>query len=123
MGWWVIRDHGWCRRSRAWHHNEATRGTIVVAAWGKNPRRTAGVGRGATGGSNPEGTFEAGRQDTMVEGPTWVSWVPMVKTIEPNSQRKSRSVRFGEAARGKLSPSKTRCRETIRQFVERSRQR
>jgi hypothetical protein len=47
----------------------------------------------------------------------------MVKTVGPDSQRKSRSVRLGEAASGKLFSSKTTCHETIRQFVERSRQR
>jgi hypothetical protein len=46
----------------------------------------------------------------------------MVETVGPDSQRKSRPVRMGEAASGKLSSSKTTCREMIRQFVERSRQ-
>jgi hypothetical protein len=46
-----------------------------------------------------------------------------VETMEPDSQRKSRLVGLGEAARGKLSSSKTTCRETIRRFVKRSRQR
>jgi hypothetical protein len=41
-----------------------------------------------------------------------------VETVKPNSQRKSRLVGLGEAARGKLSSSKTTCRETIRRFVE-----
>jgi hypothetical protein len=44
-----------------------------------------------------------------------------VETVGPDSQRKYRSVRLGEAASGKLSSSKTTCRETIRWFVERSR--
>jgi hypothetical protein len=34
--------------------------------------------------------------------------------VGPDSQRKSKSVRLGEAASGKLSSSKTTCRETIR---------
>jgi hypothetical protein len=41
-------------------------------------------------------------------------------TEEPNSQRKSRSVTWGEAVSGKLASSKTMCQETIRRFVERS---
>jgi hypothetical protein len=41
------------------------------------------------------------------------SRVPMVKIVEPDSKRKSRSVRLGEAANGKLSSSKTTYRETI----------
>jgi hypothetical protein len=36
----------------------------------------------------------------MVEVPAVVSRVPMVETVEPDSQRKSRSVGLGEAARG-----------------------
>jgi hypothetical protein len=79
------------------------------------------VGRGATSGSNPEGTSRAGRQGATVLAV--VSRVPTVEAVEPDSQRKSRSVGLGETARGKLSSSKTMCRETIRQFVERSRQR
>jgi hypothetical protein len=47
----------------------------------------------------------------------------MVETVGPDSQRKSRSIRLGEAGSGKLSSSKTTCRETIGRFVERSRQR
>jgi hypothetical protein len=31
----------------------------------------------------------------------------MVETVEPDSKRKSRSVRLGEVAKGKLSSSKT----------------
>jgi hypothetical protein len=52
-----------------------------------------------------------------------VNRVPMVETlVELDSQRKSGSVRLGEAASGKLSSPKTTCCETIRRFVERSRQ-
>jgi hypothetical protein len=47
----------------------------------------------------------------------------MVETMGPDSQRKSRLVRLGEAASGKLSSSKTTCDEMIRRFVERSRPR
>jgi hypothetical protein len=39
-------------------------------------------------------------------------------TEEPDSQRKSKTVRWGKAASGKLASSKTTCRETIRWFVE-----
>jgi hypothetical protein len=81
------------------------------------------VGRGATRGSKPEGTTGAGWQTAVVVEPARGSDVPMVETVEPESKRKSRSVRLGEAASGKLSSSKTTCRETIRQFVERLRQR
>jgi hypothetical protein len=62
-------------------------------------------------------------QAVVVVEPIGASRVPMVETVEPDSKRKSRSVRLGEAASGKLSSSKTTCREIIRQFVERSRQR
>jgi hypothetical protein len=51
-----------------------------------------------------------------------VSWVPMVETVGPDSQRKSKSVRLCEVASRKLFSSKTTCREMIRWFVERSRQ-
>jgi hypothetical protein len=44
----------------------------------------------------------------------------MVEIVEPDSKR---SVRLGEAAMEKLSSSKTTCQETIRRFVQRSRQR
>jgi hypothetical protein len=87
-------------------------GTAGGTARGRNPGGTARAGRGATGGSKTGG---AG-----VEVPTVVRWVPMVETVGPDSQIKSRSVRLGEAASGKLSSSKIACRETIRRFVERS---
>jgi hypothetical protein len=45
----------------------------------------------------------------------------MVETMGPDSQKKSRSVRLGETARGKLSSSKNTCREKIRWFDERLR--
>jgi hypothetical protein len=81
------------------------------------------VGRGATRGSKPEGTTGAGWQAVVVVEPTRGSLVPMVEIVEADSKRKSRSVILDEAASGKLSSSKTTCRETIRRFVERSRQR
>jgi hypothetical protein len=99
------------------------RGAAMVAARGRNHGGTAGAGRGATGGSKPGGNSGAGRQGVRVEVPAVVRWVPMVETMGPDSQRKFRLVRLGEAASGKLYSSKTTCRETIRQFVERSRQR
>jgi hypothetical protein len=95
----------------------------MVVAPGRNPRGTAGAGRGDTGGSKPRGISGVGRRGAEVEVPAVVRWVPMVETVGPDSQRKSRSVRLGEAASGKLSSSKTTCRETIRRFVERLRQR
>jgi hypothetical protein len=45
----------------------------------------------------------------------------MVEVMGLDSQRKSRLVRLGEAASGKLSSSKTICHQMIRRFVERSR--
>jgi hypothetical protein len=98
-------------------------GAAVVAARGKKPRGTAEAGRLAIGGSKPVGISGADRRSARGEVPAVVRWVPMVKTVGPDSQKISRSVRLGEAARRKLSSSKTTCRETIRQFVERSRQR
>jgi hypothetical protein len=98
-------------------------GATVVVARGRNPGGTAGVGRGATGGSKPRGISGAGRRGAGVEVPAVIRWVPMVETVGPDSQRKSRSVRLGEAESRKLPSSKTTCRETIRRFVERSRQR
>jgi hypothetical protein len=98
----------------------AARGSAVGAAQGRNPGRTVGAGRGATSGSNSGGTSGAGWQGATV--PAVVSRVSTMETVEPDSQRKSRLVELGEAARGKLSSSKTTCRETIRWFVERSRQ-
>jgi hypothetical protein len=50
----------------------AARGAAVVAARGRNPRGTTGVGRGATGGSKPEGISGAGRQGAEVEVPAVV---------------------------------------------------
>jgi hypothetical protein len=97
-------------------------GAAVVAARGRNPRGTARAGRGATVGSKPGGISGAGQRGARVEVPAVVRWVPMVESVGPDSQRKSKSVRLGEAASGKLSSSKTTCCETIRWFVERSRQ-
>jgi L-aminopeptidase/D-esterase-like protein len=94
----------------------------VVAARGRNPIGTVGAGRGATGDSKPRGISSAGRRGAGVKVPTVVRWIPMVETMGPDSQRKSRSVGLGEAASGKLSSSKTTCRETIKWFIERSRQ-
>jgi hypothetical protein len=98
-------------------------GAAVVAARGRKPRGTARAGRLTIGGSNPRGIFGASRRGAGGEVPAVVRWVPMVEIVGPDSQRKSRSIRLGEAARGKLSSSKTTCRDTIRRFVERSRQR
>jgi hypothetical protein len=78
-----------------------------VPLGGRNPGRTAGAGRGATSGSNHRGTSEAGWQGATVLAV--VSRVPTVETVEPDSQRKSRSAGLGEVARGKLSSSKTTC--------------
>jgi hypothetical protein len=64
-----------------------------------------GFGAGAGDDSLPLG--RPGDQETTV--PAVVSRVPTVETVEPDSQRKSRSVGLGEAARGKLSSSKTTC--------------
>jgi hypothetical protein len=97
-------------------------GAAMVAARGRKPGGTAGVGRLATGGSKPGGISGAGWWGARGEVPAVVRWVPMVEILRPNSQRKSMSVRLDEAVRGKLSSSKTTCREMIRRFVERSRQ-
>jgi hypothetical protein len=78
-------------------------GAAVVASRGRNPRGTAGAGRGATGGSKPEGIFVATRRGAGVEVLAVVRWVPMMETVGPDSQRKSRSVRMGEGVSGKLS--------------------
>jgi hypothetical protein len=86
-------------------------GAAVVAAWGRNPGGIAAAGRGATGGSKPRGISGAGRRGAGVVVPTVVRWVPMVQTMGPDSQRKSRSVRLSEATSGKLSSSKTTCRD------------
>jgi hypothetical protein len=85
----VIRDQSRRSRSHAW-----------CSSQGKNPGGTAEAGRGATGGSNPGGTSGASMQDIVVEVPVVVSWVPMVETVEPDSQRKSKSVGLGETASG-----------------------
>jgi L-aminopeptidase/D-esterase-like protein len=98
-------------------------GAVVVATRGRNPRGTVGAGRGATGGLKPGGIYGAGRWGAGVEVPAVVRWVPIVEAVGLNLQRKLRSVRLGEAASEKLSLSKTTYRETIRRFVERSRQR
>jgi hypothetical protein len=79
----------------------------MVASRGRKPGGTAGAGRLATGGSKPGGISGAGRRGAGGEVPAVVRWVPMVETVGPDSRRKSRSVRLGEAARGKLSSSKT----------------
>jgi hypothetical protein len=79
--------------------------TAVVAARGMKPGGMAGAGRLATGGLKPRGISGAGRCGVGGEVTTVVRWVPMVETVGPDSQRKSRPVRLGEAARGKLSSS------------------
>jgi hypothetical protein len=101
----------------------AARGVAVVATQSRNLGGTAGAGRGATGGSKTRGIFGAGRRGAGVEVPAMIRWGPKVEIVGPDSQRKSRLVRLGKIASGKLSSSKTICRETIRRFVERSRQR
>jgi hypothetical protein len=98
-------------------------GAAMVAAWGRKPGGTVRAGRLATGDSKPGGISGAGQWGAEGEGPAVVRWVPMVETVGPDSQRKSKSVRLGEPARGKLSSSETTCWETIRRFVERSKQR
>jgi hypothetical protein len=60
-------------------------GAAVVAARGRNSGGTAGVGRGATGGSKPGGISSAGRRGAGVEVPTVVRWVPMVEIVGPDS--------------------------------------
>jgi L-aminopeptidase/D-esterase-like protein len=92
----------------------------VVAARDRNPGGTTGAGRGATRGSKPGGISGTGRRGVGVEVPAVVRLIPMVETVGPDSQRKSRSVRLGETASEKLSSSKTTYRETISRFVERS---
>jgi hypothetical protein len=82
----------------------ATHGAAVGAARDRNPGGTVRAGRGATSGSSPGGTSGAGWQGATL--PAVVSRVPTVETVELDSQRKSRSVGFGEAVRGKLSSSK-----------------
>jgi hypothetical protein len=89
-------------------------GVAVVAVRSRNPGGTVMAGKGATGGSKPGGISGAGRWGAGVEVPVVVRWVPMVETVGADSQRKSRSVRLGEATSGKLSSSKITCRETIR---------
>jgi hypothetical protein len=100
----------------------ASCGVAVLAARGRNPGGTAGAGRGAIGGSKLGGIFGAGRQGVRVEVSVVVRWVPMMETVRPDSQRKSKLVGLVKAASRKLS-SETTCREMIRWFVERSRQR
>jgi hypothetical protein len=60
-----------------------------------------------TRGRNLEGTTGAGGQASAVGEPAIGSGVPMVGNGEPDSHKKSKSVRLDEAASGKLSSSKT----------------
>jgi hypothetical protein len=53
----------------------------MVAAWGRKPGGTVGVGRLATGGSKPGGISGAGRRGAGGEVPAVVRWVPMVETV------------------------------------------
>jgi hypothetical protein len=122
-GWWSGTLRRGLPRAARGVAGGVTRGAAVVAAQGRNPGGTAGSGRGATGGSKPGGVSGAGRRGVGVELPAVVRWVPMVETVEPDSQRKSRPVRLGEVVSGKLSSSKTICHEMIRRFFKRSRQR
>jgi hypothetical protein len=78
-------------------------GAAVVAARGKKPGGTAGVGKLATGGSKPRWISSAGQRGAGGEVLAVVRWVPMVEIVGPNSQRKSRLVRLDKTARGKLS--------------------
>jgi hypothetical protein len=98
-------------------------GTAMVAAQGRKPGGTVGAGRLATRGIKLGGISSAGRWGAGGEVPAVVRWVPMVKTVGPDSQRKYMLVRLGDVARGKLSSSKTTRRKMIRRFVERSRHR
>jgi hypothetical protein len=66
----------------------------VVVARGRKPGGTAGVGRLVTRDSKPGGISGAGRRGAGGEVPAVVRWVPMVETVGPDSQRKSRSVRL-----------------------------
>jgi hypothetical protein len=77
-------------------------GAAVVVAHNRNLGGTVGAGRGATGGSKPRGISGARRWGAEVEVPVVVRWVPMLETVGSDSQRKSRLVRLGEAASGKL---------------------
>jgi hypothetical protein len=81
-------------------------GAVVVATRGRKPGETARADRLATGGSKPGGISGAGRRGARGEVLAVVRWIPMVETVGPDSQRKSRSVRLSEATRGKLSSSK-----------------
>jgi hypothetical protein len=51
-------------------------GAVMLAARGRNPRGTARAGWGATGGSKPEGIFNATRRGAGVEVPIVVRWGP-----------------------------------------------
>jgi hypothetical protein len=64
---------------------------------------TRGIVVVATQGRNPGGTVSAVRLSAGVEVSAVVSQVPMVETMETDSQRKSRLVRLGEPVSGKLS--------------------
>jgi hypothetical protein len=92
-------------------------GVAMVVARGRKPGGTTRAGRLATGGSKFGGISGAGWRGAGGEVLAVVRCVPMVETVGPDSQRKSRSVRLDEAARGKLSSSKTTCQEMIRRFV------
>jgi hypothetical protein len=65
----------------------ATHGAAMAAARCRNLEGTARAGRGATGGSKPEGISDAGRRVAEVEVPAVVMWVPMVKTVGSSSQK------------------------------------
>jgi hypothetical protein len=103
----------------------AARGATEVreASLGWNLGGTAGAVRGVTRGREARGDYRGGLTSRRSSSTCSGEGVLMGLTEDPDSQRKSRSVRWGEAAGGKLASSKTTCRETIRRFVERSRQR
>jgi hypothetical protein len=90
---------------------------------GQKSRRDYQCGQGSHKGlearSNHRGGLAGRRGSRTCRGELG----PTVETVESYFKRKSRSVRLGEVASGKLSSSKTTCRQTIRRFVERSRQR
>jgi hypothetical protein len=101
----------------------AARGTAEVreTSLGWNTGGTAGAVRGDHPGREARGDYRGGLTSHRSSSTYSGEGVLMGLTEDPDSQRKSRSVRWGEAASGKLASSKTTCREMIRRFMERSR--
>jgi hypothetical protein len=58
---------------------------VAAQGRGRNPAGTAGAGREAIGGSKTGGISGAGRRGAEVEVPAVLRWVPMVKTVGPDS--------------------------------------